>query len=215
MQENCCKTQDNEFEVPYKYINLICELGKGQFGRVYLGSLNNNEDTLVAVKMLQYSDTSNQSEARHQLLEEIKIMKAAGSHPHLVSLIGCCTLPDNPTCILLEYMEGGDLLAYLHSRRRDELDDLSWYCFEKNVSGYINIIEKNKKNEDLYGEINRQQFLKFALDIARGMEHLESKGITHRDLAARNILLTSDLTLKVVDFVLQLFKKIDLRNYKS
>lgn len=208
LQENCCMTQDNELEVPYKCINIICELGKGQFGRVYLGSLNNNEDILVAIKMLQYSDTSNQSEARHQLLEEIKIMKAAGSHPHLVSLIGCCTLPDNPTCILLEYMEGGDLLAYLHSRRRDELDDLSWYCFEKNVSGYVNITKKNKKDEDLYGEINRQQFLKFALDIARGMEHLESKGITHRDLAARNILLTSDLTLKVVDFVLQLLKKL-------
>ncbi|GAB1862189.1 Vascular endothelial growth factor receptor 3-like isoform X1 [Camponotus japonicus] len=199
-EENCCKTQDNEFEVPYKCINLICELGKGQFGRVYLGNLNNNEDTLVAVKMLQYSNTSNESEARCQLLEEIKIMKAAGSHPHLVSLIGCCTLPNNPTCILLEYMEGGDLLAYLHSRRRVELDDLSWYCFEKTVSGYVNIIGKNKKDEDLYGEINRQQFIKFALDIARGMEHLESKGITHRDLAARNILLTSNLTLKVSDF---------------
>ncbi|CAL1681076.1 unnamed protein product [Lasius platythorax] len=198
---NCCKRQNNEFEVPYKCINLINELGKGQFGKVYLGSLNNNEDTLVAVKMLQCSDTSNEPEAKHQLLEEIKIMKAAGSHPHLVSLIGCCTLPDNPICILLEYMEGGDLLAYLHSRRETELDDISWYCFEKTISGYVNIIEKNKKkDEDLYGEINKQLFIKFALDIARGMEHLEDKGITHRDLAARNILLTSDLTLKVSDF---------------
>lgn len=207
MQEtpNCCKRQNNEFEVPYKCINLINELGKGQFGKVYLGSLNNNEDTLVAVKMLQCSDTSNEPEAKHQLLEEIKIMKAAGSHPHLVSLIGCCTLPDNPICILLEYMEGGDLLAYLHSRRETELDDISWYCFEKTISGYVNIIEKNKKkDEDLYGEINKQLFIKFALDIARGMEHLEDKGITHRDLAARNILLTSDLTLKVVNPALQL-----------
>ncbi|XP_029659980.1 vascular endothelial growth factor receptor 3-like [Formica exsecta] len=199
LEENCCKTQNDKFEVPYKYINLIYELGKGQFGRVYLGSLNNDEDTLVAVKMLQCSDTSNEPEARHQLLEEIKIMKAAGSHPHLVSLIGCCTLPDNPICILLEYMEGGNLLAYLHSRRRVELDDLSWYCFEK--TRYVNVIEKNKKkDEDLCGEIKRQQFIKFALDIARGMEHLEGKGITHRDLAARNILLASDLTLKVSDF---------------
>lgn len=216
LQENCCKIQDNEFEVPYKCINLICELGKGQFGKVHLGNLNNNEDTLVAVKMLQYSDASNESEARRQLLEEIKIMKAAGSHPHLVSLIGCCTLPDNPTCILLEYMEGGDLLAYLHSRRRVEMDDLSWYSsLKKTVSGYVNVIEKNKKDEDLYGELNRQQFIKFALDIARGMEHLESKGILHRDLAARNILLTSNLTLKVVHFILQLLKKIDSENYKS
>lgn len=131
-------------------------------------------------------------------------------NPHLVSLIGCCTLPDNPTCILLEYMEGGDLLAYLHSRRRVELDDLPYtlYCFEKTLSRYVNIIEKDKQKHEDLGEINKRQFIKFALDIARGMEHLESKGITHRDLAARNILLTSDLTLKVVNSTLQLFKQL-------
>ncbi|KAG5334573.1 FES kinase, partial [Acromyrmex charruanus] len=116
--ETCYKTQKDEFEVPYKYINFINELGKGQFGKVYLGSLNNNKNILVAVKMSQCSDTCNEPEARHQLLEEIKIMKAAGSHTHLVNLIGCCTLPNNPICILLEYMKGGDLLAYLHYRRK-------------------------------------------------------------------------------------------------
>lgn len=184
--------------MPYKCINLIHELGKGQFGKVHLGCLNNNENMLIAVKMLQYSDTCNELEARHQLLEEIKIMKAAGPHTHLVSLIGCCTLPNNPICILLEYMEGGDLLAYLHYRRKIKSDDISLCSFEKAASRYANIIEGNENyNENLYDVIKKQQFTKFALDIARGMEHLESKGIIHRDLAARNILLTSDLTLKV------------------
>lgn len=197
--------QKDEFEVPYKYINLIYELGKGQFGKVYLGSLNNNENTLIAVKMSQCSDACN--EARHQLLEEIKIMKAAGSHTHLVNLIGCCTLPNNPICILLEYMEGGDLLAYLHHRKTIKSDDTSLCSFEKTaVSKYVNTVEKNK-HKNLYDIIKKQQFIKFALDIARGMKHLESKGIIHRDLAARNILLTSDLTLKVIDIYITIIKK--------
>lgn len=150
--------------------------------------------------MSQCSDACNEFEARHQLLEEIKIMKAAGSHTHLVSLIGCCTLPNNPICILLEYMEGGDLLAYLHYRRKFKSDDQLLYSVEKAVSKYTNIVERNKNvNENLYDTIDNQQFIKFALDIARGMEHLEAKEIIHRDLAARNILLTSDRTLKVVD----------------
>ncbi|XP_011645406.1 vascular endothelial growth factor receptor 3 [Pogonomyrmex barbatus] len=195
------KVQNDEFEIPYKCINFIHELGKGQFGTVYLGNLNNNKDILIAIKMSQCSDVYNESEARHQLLEEIKIMKAAGSHTHLVNLIGCCTLPNNPICILLEYMEGGDLLAYLHHRRKIKSNDISLCNFEKIVFRYANIIKRNKfNNEHLHGVIKELQFIKFALDIAKGMEHLEAKKIIHRDLAARNILLTSDLTLKISDF---------------
>ncbi|XP_025993856.2 fibroblast growth factor receptor 3 isoform X2 [Solenopsis invicta] len=196
-----CKIQKDEFEVPYQYINRIYELGKGQFGKVYLGTLNNNKNTFVAVKMSQCSDACNESEVRRQLLEEIMIMKAAGSHKHLVSLIGCCTSPNNPICILLEYMEMGDLLAYLHSRRKIQADDTSLCSFEKAASRYANIFEKNKSdNENVYDVIERQQFMKFALDIVKGMEHLEAKNIIHRDLAARNVLLTSNLTLKISDF---------------
>lgn len=51
------------------------------------------------------------------MLEEISIIKTAGPHPHLVGLVGYCTRSENPICILLEYMEGGDLLGFLHRKR--------------------------------------------------------------------------------------------------
>ncbi|KAK2975496.1 hypothetical protein RJ640_005235 [Escallonia rubra] len=42
--------------------------------------------------------------------------------------------------------------------------------------------------------------LKFALDIARGMQFLHSQGVLHRDLKSENLLLGEDMCVKVADF---------------
>lgn len=48
--------------------------------------------------------------------------------------------------------------------------------------------------------LDHKELHKFAIQIARGMRHLESRQITHRDLAARNILIDERKTLKISDF---------------
>lgn len=100
-------------------MKLVRELGNGHFGKVYLGHLDDANDTVVAVKMSQNLNASIESEVRQQFLEEIEIMKKVGTHPNLVSLVGYCIQPNKPICILLEYMQGGDLLSYLHLKRKN------------------------------------------------------------------------------------------------
>lgn len=48
--------------------------------------------------------------------------------------------------------------------------------------------------------ITDRHLLKFALDIAEGMDYLEQKRIIHRDLAARNVLVADENTVKITDF---------------
>lgn len=48
--------------------------------------------------------------------------------------------------------------------------------------------------------INNTMLLKFAMDIAEGMDYLEQERIIHRDLAARNILVADQYTVKITDF---------------
>ncbi|CAB0040213.1 unnamed protein product [Trichogramma brassicae] len=119
----------DEYEISFNRLSIVTELGHGQFGKVYLAQLDGaaaaagvgegrnssySNDNLVAVKMSRAHDPT---ELQQDLLEEIRITKLVGSHPHLVSMIGCCTLPESPVCLVLEYMKGGDLLRYLHAVR--------------------------------------------------------------------------------------------------
>ena len=48
---------------------------------------------------------------------EIEEMKLLGSHPNIVSLVGCCTFQDEKF-LVIEYVPFGDLLTWLRCRRR-------------------------------------------------------------------------------------------------
>lgn len=53
--------------------------------------------------------------------------------------------------------------------------------------------------------LSERQLLKYALDIAKGMDYLGTKNVVHRDLAARNILVVDDNHVKISDFGLAQF----------
>ncbi|GMN27475.1 hypothetical protein TIFTF001_001661 [Ficus carica] len=79
-------------------------IGKGGFGSVYHGYLN---DTQVAVKMLSASSTQGDKE----FLAEVKLLTRV-HHRNLTSLIGYC-IEDNYMGLIYEYMANGNLGRHL------------------------------------------------------------------------------------------------------
>lgn len=61
------------------------------------------------------------------------MMKSAGQHPNIVSLIGYCTLYDKPL-LVVEYCSKGDLQTYLRTVSYDK-EYSTVICKLKNVVG--------------------------------------------------------------------------------
>ncbi|XP_072048335.1 uncharacterized protein [Amphiura filiformis] len=147
-------------------------LGKGHFGEVRKGVYKREDNHIpVAVKTLKSKATV---EDKADFNTELETMKRIGRHRNIVSLIGACE-HGGMLYVALVFVTFGDLRSYLRTTRR----------------------------RDQRGATHRLQptrLMSFALDVAKGMDHLSKLGIIHRDLAARNVLLDDDLVAKVSDF---------------
>ncbi|CAN1280811.1 Serine/threonine/tyrosine-protein kinase HT1 [Linum perenne] len=66
------------------------------------------------------------------------------------------------------------------------------YLPEGSLRAYLHKLEDRSLRLD--------KLIAFALDIARGMEYIHSRGVIHRDLKPENILLDEDFHLKIADF---------------
>uniref|UniRef100_A0A0D9XVM1 non-specific serine/threonine protein kinase n=1 Tax=Leersia perrieri TaxID=77586 RepID=A0A0D9XVM1_9ORYZ len=107
----------------YKELNLITDgfktiIGRGGFGPVYLGYLE--DGTPVAVKMR--SQTSNQGNT--EFLAEAQHL-ARVHHRNLVSLIGYCK-DKKHLALVYEYMDGGSLADHLRGQEDLHTEPLTW-----------------------------------------------------------------------------------------
>ena len=108
----------DEWEVPREKIQLVRELGKGSFGKVFEGiahRIKEGEPKLrVAVKTVNEGASIKD---RIEFLQEASIMKAFNCH-HIVKLLGVVSQGE-PTLVVMELMERGDLKGFLRGRRPD------------------------------------------------------------------------------------------------
>ncbi|XP_070564192.1 angiopoietin-1 receptor-like [Ptychodera flava] len=122
------------------------------------------------VRMEAVKMPKDDTEYSYIFLQEIQLLEKLKDHPNVIQLTGV-VLQHGHCCIITELMRK-DLLAFLKERTD---------------------VRKVTKQLD-------QRLLKFALHIARALEHLENQQVVHRDIAARNILISPNDIAKIADF---------------
>ncbi|NXL62621.1 ROS1 kinase, partial [Chordeiles acutipennis] len=164
---------------PRDKLNLHKLLGSGAFGEVYEGTAvdilaEGSGESKVAVKTLKKGATDHE---KSEFLKEAHLMSKF-DHPHILKLLGVCLL-NEPQYLILELMEGGDLLSYLRGARKQKLQSPL---------------------------LTMTDLLDICLDICKGCVYLEKMHFIHRDLAARNCLVSekeyesSSRLVKIGDF---------------
>ncbi|GMF28807.1 unnamed protein product [Phytophthora fragariaefolia] len=143
-------------------------LSRGGYGEVYAGVYN---DKRVAIKMLS-PETRGIMNHVNNFLAEAKLI-ASMDHPRIVHLIGVAWDSLSDLCVVMEYMEGGDLRTLLAGYRS---------------SNHPVGIDREKAT--------------IALHVCHALTYLHSLSppVIHRDLKSNNILLNHAMEAKVIDF---------------
>ncbi|XP_034662373.1 fibroblast growth factor receptor homolog 1 [Drosophila subobscura] len=169
---------DSNWELSRGQLVLGATLGEGAFGRVVMAEVNG---AIVAVKMVKEGHTDDDIAS---LVREMEVMKIIGRHINIINLLGCCS-QSGPLYVIVEYAPHGNLKDFLYKNRpfgREQADSS-----QPPPSPPAHIITE-------------KDLIKFAHQIARGMDYLASRRCIHRDLAARNVLVSDDYVLKIADF---------------
>ncbi|KAI4567256.1 hypothetical protein MJG53_008837 [Ovis ammon polii x Ovis aries] len=164
---------------PREKLTLRLLLGSGAFGEVYEGTAIDilgagSGETEVAVKTLKKGSTDRE---KIEFLKEAHLMSKF-NHPNILKQLGVCLL-NEPQYIILELMEGGDLLTYLRKARMTP--------FHGPLLTLVDLVD-------------------LCVEISKGCVYLEQMHFIHRDLAARNCLVSMkdytspSRTVKIGDF---------------
>ncbi|XP_071480806.1 uncharacterized protein, partial [Diadema antillarum] len=153
------------------FFSRLGSIGLGKFGDVWKGELRTKQGVAsVALRQI--------TESVPDLLQMVKYLQKLPNHQNIVRCLGYC---GEYRAVVHEFLSGGTLLTYLQFNN------------QSSKSPYGNI----KPTRPRFDE---SKLLKFAWQVARGMEFLASNKIIHGNLCAHNILLTEDRICKISDY---------------
>jgi len=148
------KAHNKNIEFVGNHFNTGVKLGKGKFGKVFLG-YNQLNASPVAIKIIDWrvvmkdKQAQQLARAKKQLTNEIAIMKQV-THVNAVQLYEVAQV-DQRIFIIMEYVAGGDLGGYLRQKGRiPEREARHW--LQDLAAGLKYLREKNILHRDLKPE---------------------------------------------------------------
>ena len=137
----------DEFE---RYVHIFEKLGGGASSSVYSARWHTK---LVALKMLHSTEDGGSA-----MLSEIEIMRSI-DHPSIVKIYGACM---EPTCLILQIINGGSLHEILHcsSAVADvRLDESQAVCIARDVAGAMTYLHELKPKKIIHRDLKPQNIL--------------------------------------------------------
>ena len=138
----------SEWKIPpttLEYYKLIKVIGKGSFGKVYLG-LQLLTNRLIGIKSLEKNSLKDR-DVKAKILHEIDILKSANNGPGIANLLEVFENSQHVFLVMV-YAKGGDLLRYLKSKSRLSEDEAR-PLFLKILIGICGLHAKNILHRDI------------------------------------------------------------------
>ena len=153
------------------------QIGRGGMGVVY-EAWENSMDRRVALKVLPGAVAAD-DRAFSRFMQEAR---TAGklSHPNVVPVFGV-GIKEHTPYFAMEYIEGATLAQVLARIKDAEAETETPFGSKDEVAYFGNMAKA------------------FA-DVADGLQHAHSKGVTHRDVKPSNLILDPDSRLRILDF---------------
>ncbi|RLN79590.1 hypothetical protein BBJ28_00004316 [Nothophytophthora sp. Chile5] len=173
-----------KLRVPFVDVSLMRQLTTGAYGEVWVGRMRGE---LVAVKRL-VRDRRRHIRELEVFAAEIQLM-ASFSHSNVLRLVAVSWNTLENLCLIMEYMEHGDLqrVLQLHTGRQ---------------------VDGAKPQRSASASYDAEEFswashkARIGRDMACGLQYLHAlePTVVHRDLKSKNVLIGDDYEAKLSDF---------------
>eukprot|EP01116_Phalansterium_solitarium_P001792 TRINITY_DN1160_c0_g1_i1.p1 TRINITY_DN1160_c0_g1~~TRINITY_DN1160_c0_g1_i1.p1 ORF type:complete len:528 (-),score=120.68 TRINITY_DN1160_c0_g1_i1:180-1763(-) len=140
-----CDEEMKKWLIPMSELKFLGQVGQGAFGVVHKSLWNG---VPVVVKR-DSATTAGPVIVRDALCHEIERMINIRPHPNVVQMLGIVLEPEQPVCLVMEYVDGGSLLDLLSKPTREVSTAVAMLILRDVAAGMLHLHSVNVLHADL------------------------------------------------------------------